>query len=166
MAHNQMMVVRKDPPTFGHYRLTMLMQQHPDLESFVRTRGTPDFLAETSSDGRHYRILYYLQKRQAFACRTRTEHDGSLEFAGPYPITRRSGRSCAACSTAARHPKGEAEPNWGQAANLDKHPALRPVIQRVSIPLTAASRDPTTAPRWQLSPPTIALAMMPASKSS
>lgn len=89
MAHNQMMVVRKDPPTFGHYRLTMLMQQHPDLESFVRTRGTPDFLAETSSDGRHYRILYYLQKRQAFACRTRTEHDGSLEFAGPYPITRR-----------------------------------------------------------------------------
>jgi len=89
MAHNQMMVVRKDPPTFGHYRLTMLMQQHPDLVSFVRTRGAPDFLAETSSDGRHYRILYYLQKRQAFACRTRTEHDGSLEFAGPYPITRR-----------------------------------------------------------------------------
>jgi hypothetical protein len=33
--------------------------------------------------------LYYLGKRQAFACRTRAEHQGSLEFAGPYPITRR-----------------------------------------------------------------------------
>jgi hypothetical protein len=89
MAHNQMMAVRQDPPTFGHYRITMLMQQHPDLEAFVRARGMPDFLAETSSDGRHYRILYYLGKRQAFACRTRAEHQGSLEFAGPYPITRR-----------------------------------------------------------------------------
>jgi hypothetical protein len=88
MAHNQMMAVRQNPPTFGHYRITMLMQQHPDLEAFVRARGMPDFLAETSSDGRHYHILYYLGKRQAFACRTRAERQGSLEFAGPYPITR------------------------------------------------------------------------------
>ena len=89
MARNQMMLVRKEPSTFGHYRLTSLERIYPELALFVGRKGTPDFLAETSNRGRSYYILYYLGPRQAFACRTRPGGRQSLEFAGPYPITRR-----------------------------------------------------------------------------
>lgn len=89
MARNQMMLVRETPPSFGHYRLTLLERSHPDLTFFVGKHGTPDFLAETSSGGRSYYILYYLDRRNAYACRSRVGQDASLEFAGPYPITRK-----------------------------------------------------------------------------
>lgn len=89
MAHNQMMYVRQEPMTFGYYRLSSLSRIHPDLDVFVRKRGMPDFLAETSNRGRGYYILYYLKDRQAFASRTRPGQRRSLEFAGPYPITPR-----------------------------------------------------------------------------
>jgi hypothetical protein len=87
MAHNQMMFVREEPETFGHYRLTSLAKIKPDLDAFIRTRGMPDFLAETSNRGRNYYILYYLKDRQAFASRTRAGQGKGLEFAGPYPVT-------------------------------------------------------------------------------
>jgi hypothetical protein len=87
MAHNQMMFVRENPQTFGHYRLISLARIKPDLEAFLRSRGLPDFLAETSNRGRSYYILYYLKERQAFASRTRAGQGRSLEFSGPYPVT-------------------------------------------------------------------------------
>lgn len=87
MARNQMMLVRKEPATFGYYRLTSLARIYPDLAFFVETRGTPDFLAETGDDDLSYFILYYLKKRQAFACRTRPGQRQAIEFAGPYPVT-------------------------------------------------------------------------------
>lgn len=87
MARNQMMLVRREPPTFGYYRLSSLARIYPDLAFFIEKRGDPDFLAETGSDGRNYFILYYLKKRQAFACRTGSERSRTVEFAGPYPIT-------------------------------------------------------------------------------
>ena len=87
MAHNQMMFVREDPQTFGHYRLTSLARIKPDLDAFLRKRGLPDFLAETSNRGRNYYILYYLKDREAFASRTRAGQGRALEFAGPYPVT-------------------------------------------------------------------------------
>lgn len=87
MARNQMMLVRETPPTFGHYRLTLLERSYPDLTFFVGKHGKPDFLAETSSGGRSYYILYYLDRRNAYACRSRVGQKASLEFAGPYPIT-------------------------------------------------------------------------------
>jgi hypothetical protein len=87
MAHNQIMLVRADPETFGHYRLNTLLRIHPDLGLFVAKRGIPDFLAETSSDRQHYFILYYLKDREAFAARTRPQQRRRLEFAGPYPVT-------------------------------------------------------------------------------
>ena len=87
MAHNQMMFVREDPESFGHYRLTSLARIKPDLDAFLRSRGLPDFLAETSNRGRSYYILYYLKDRQAFASRTRAGQGRGLEFAGPYPVT-------------------------------------------------------------------------------
>ena len=88
MAHNQMMHVSKDPETFGHYRLDSLARLHPDLGVFLQRRGMPDFLAETSNDGQDYYILYYLDDREAYASRTRPARGGSLEFAGPYPVTK------------------------------------------------------------------------------
>jgi hypothetical protein len=89
MARNQMMVVRQEPATFGYYRLTSLARIYPDLEFFVGKRGVPDFLAETDSENQDYFILYYLKKREAFACRTHLGRQHSIEFAGPYPITKR-----------------------------------------------------------------------------
>lgn len=87
MARNQMMHVARDPETFGYYRLESLARLHPDLGVFLDQRGMPDFLAETSTDGQAYYILYYLDERQAYASRTRPSPRESLEFAGPYPIT-------------------------------------------------------------------------------
>lgn len=81
------MLVRQAPPSFGFLRLASQSQTHLDLAMFVRQRGVPDFLAETGDQQQHYLILYYLKARHAFACRTRHGRAGSLEFAGPYPIT-------------------------------------------------------------------------------
>jgi hypothetical protein len=87
MARNQIMLVRAEPESFGHYRLASLIRIYPDLDLFVAKRGEPDFLAEASNSRQHYYILYYLDDRQAFAARTRAPHPTRLEFAGPYPIT-------------------------------------------------------------------------------
>lgn len=87
MAHNQMMYVSKERQSFGYYRLETLSRRYSDLDFFVRKRGMPDFLAETSNEGRHYLIVYYLADRQAFASRPRMGSRRALEFAGPYPIT-------------------------------------------------------------------------------
>jgi hypothetical protein len=87
MARNQMMFVREQPPTFGHYRLASLARIYPDLGLFVKRKGLPDFLAETTNSNRNYYILYYLDRRQAFACRTRPGQRGTIEVAGPYPVT-------------------------------------------------------------------------------
>jgi hypothetical protein len=87
MARNQIMWVRKEPSTFGHYRLTSLERIYPDLTFFIAKHGTPDFLAETDNSGRNYFILYYVKPRHAYACRTRPGLGNAIEFAGPYPIT-------------------------------------------------------------------------------
>ncbi len=92
MARNQIMLVKAEPETFGHYRLHSLMRIHHDMGLFVARRGVPDFLAETSKDRQQYFILYYLDARQAFAARTRVPNRKRLEFAGPYPITDREKR--------------------------------------------------------------------------
>lgn len=87
LAQDQIMLVRKEPPSFGFHRLETQSQIYPDLGLFVKQRGQPDFLAETGDHERHYFILYYLRERKAFACRTRPRQAGAVEFAGPYPIT-------------------------------------------------------------------------------
>lgn len=93
MARNQMMLVRREPASFGFYRLTSLTRVYPDLGVFVQKRGMPDFLAETDNGDHDYFILYYLKTRHAYACRTRPGHQGGLEFAGPYPVTEREYRT-------------------------------------------------------------------------
>lgn len=92
MAHNQLMYVSEERETFGYYRIRTLVEQQPDLGLFVRQRGMPEFLAETTNDGVHYSILYYLSDREAFASRPRIGEARSLEFSGPYPITPREVR--------------------------------------------------------------------------
>jgi len=87
VAKDQMMLVRSEPPSFGYQRLETKSQTYPDLGVFVSQKGLPDFLAETGNQNRRYLILYYLKKRQAFACRTRSGDNRAVEFAGPYPIT-------------------------------------------------------------------------------
>jgi hypothetical protein len=88
-ANDQIMLVRQQPPSFGYLRLGTQSLAYPDLAVFVKKQGVPDFLAETHNRARHYFILYYLNERKAFACRSRSGNRGAVEFAGPYPITRR-----------------------------------------------------------------------------
>jgi hypothetical protein len=90
-AKDQIMLVRAEPPSFGYHRLVYQSAAYPDLAAFVRKHGLPDFLAETGERGRQYFILYYLEERKAFACRT-TSAARSVEFAGPYPVTDREFR--------------------------------------------------------------------------
>lgn len=86
-AKDQIMLVRREPPSFGFQRLEMETRIYPDLGIFVAKRGLPDFLAETGDRERHYFILYYLKERHAYACRTGQGNKRALEFAGPYPVT-------------------------------------------------------------------------------
>lgn len=88
-ANDRIMLVRAEPASFGHRRLLMQARLYPDLSIFIGKRGLPGFLAELSNRDRHYLILYYLEDRQAFACRTRGAGTREVEFSGPYPITAR-----------------------------------------------------------------------------
>lgn len=88
-AKDQIMLVRKEPPSFGFQRLTQQAGVFTDLKLFLSKHGLPDFLAETNNRDRRYFILYYLKERHAFVCRSRVENSRAVEFAGPYPITAR-----------------------------------------------------------------------------
>lgn len=88
-AQDRIMLVRQAPETLGHRRLVYQSAAHPDLGTFLESRGMPDFIAETSSDDRQYLILYYLDSRRAFACRTHRSSGSGIDFAGPYQMTER-----------------------------------------------------------------------------
>ncbi len=87
-AENRIMLVRERPVTLGYRRLEHESSRHADLANFLNRKGTPDFVAETSSGDRHYLILYYVEKKQAYACRTWEGFDNEIDFAGPYPISK------------------------------------------------------------------------------
>lgn len=86
-AADHLMLVRAQPQTLGFRRLSYQSTLYPDLGSFLRFRGHPDFLAEANNDGRHYMVFYYLNDSRAFASRTLREDPHAITFAGPYPIT-------------------------------------------------------------------------------
>lgn len=86
-AKDRIMYVRESPPTFGHFRLNALASKYPDLGTFISLKKTPEFLAETNKGDSYILILYYLEKRQAYACRCGTRGSRDAEFSGPYPIT-------------------------------------------------------------------------------
>lgn len=86
-ANDHIMLVRRDPPTFGYQRLAAHAIALPDLGVFLRQTGEPDFLAETNKSGNRYLILYYTKSGKAFACRTGGDGSRQVEFSGPYPIT-------------------------------------------------------------------------------
>ncbi|MFC7337968.1 hypothetical protein ACFQY0_12320 [Haloferula chungangensis] len=88
-AQDRIMLVRRDPETLGHKRIVYQAAAHPDFASFLNSSGEPDFIAETSSDSRQYMILYYLDSRNAFACRSWRGSQQRMEFAGPYPMTKK-----------------------------------------------------------------------------
>ena len=83
------MLVRQSPETLGHKRIIYQAAYHADFASFLQSSGEPDFIAETSSDSRQYMILYYLESKSAFACRSWRGSRQKVEFAGPYPMTKK-----------------------------------------------------------------------------
>jgi hypothetical protein len=87
-AHDHMMLVRENPPTFGYERLSALSQYYPDLAEFIKRERLPRYYAETSSGGSRYLILYYPKRSEAFACRSLSKLSHQIEFSGPYPITK------------------------------------------------------------------------------
>ena len=91
-GRGEMMLVRREPPSYGYQQLQVQEGRYPDLKIFIAQKGLPDFMAETGNQQRQYFILYYLAKRQAFACRSKPASKREIEFAGPYPITDREFR--------------------------------------------------------------------------
>lgn len=91
-AHDQIMLVRKAPPSLGQRRLQSQSGVYPELGVFLQARGMPDFLAETTTHERHFLILYYLESKRAYACRAKAPSTRQIEFTGPYPITQREYR--------------------------------------------------------------------------
>lgn len=91
-AKDQIMLVRKEPPSFGFQRLMTQSQELHDLGIFISKHGLPDFLAETGTPERRYFILYFLKERHAFVCRSRAGNLREVEFAGPYPVTEKEFR--------------------------------------------------------------------------
>jgi len=88
-AQDRIMLVRNSPETLGHRRLVYQSATHPDLNVFLKDEGLPDFIAETSSDDRQYLVLYYLDARQGWMCRTHRLPNARVHFAGPYSMTKR-----------------------------------------------------------------------------
>lgn len=86
-ANDHIMLVRATPPTFGFQRLAAFSSLYPDLAIFLDQQGYPEFLAETNKGENRYFILYYLETRKAFACRSGGGKSRQVEFSGPYPIT-------------------------------------------------------------------------------
>lgn len=84
---NQMMLIRRDPPSYGFQRLEAQKRNFPDIGHFVKKKGTPDFMAEANNANGHYFIFYYLRVRHAFICRTSVGKGENVQFAGPYPVT-------------------------------------------------------------------------------
>ena len=88
-AQDRIMLVRNAPETLGHRRLVFQSAAHPNLDVFLKEKGLPDFIAETSSEDRQYLFLYYLESKNAFACRTRRGLGETIDVAGPYVMTER-----------------------------------------------------------------------------
>jgi hypothetical protein len=86
-AHDHIMLVEESPPTFGYERLRALSRYYPDLKQFIEKVGKPGYYAETTNGGSRYLILYYSERREAFACRSASASSHAVEFSGPYPIT-------------------------------------------------------------------------------
>ena len=86
-AHDHIMLVEESPPTFGYERLRALSRYYPDLGEFIKKVGKPGYYAETSNSGSRYLLLYYSERREAFACRSASASSHAVEFSGPYPIT-------------------------------------------------------------------------------
>lgn len=86
-ANDHIMLVGENPVTFGYQRLHALSIRYPDLAVFMKQQGYPRYYAETKNAGDSYYILYYPNKRQAFACRSVSKSSEKIEFSGPYPIT-------------------------------------------------------------------------------
>jgi hypothetical protein len=84
---NQMMLVRETPGSLGYRKLMAKSEQCGDLKIFIGEKGLPDFVAEANSTDREYLIFYYLDKHQAFACRSKYSNPSAVEFAGPYAMT-------------------------------------------------------------------------------
>lgn len=87
-ANNSIMLVIADPPTLGWRRVQNHATLHPEFQVLLNQLGSPDCIAESTQDRRHYLILYYLKKREAYSCRNDTRSVSKpMEFSGPYPIT-------------------------------------------------------------------------------
>ena len=86
-AQGRIMLVADNPKTLGLRRLESQLKLYPDLRLFLRTRGLPDFLAETNNDHQRYLVLYYIDSATAYAARTSRPDNRTMEFSGPYPIT-------------------------------------------------------------------------------
>ncbi len=88
LAENHLMLVIEQPESLGYKRLRYATELHPELSDFLAQIGKPDCIAETTNGDRHYMIVYQIDQRRAYSCRTDPFHSSDpMQVSGPYPIT-------------------------------------------------------------------------------
>lgn len=80
------MVLVNSPNSYGHRRLVELSRSYPVLDSFIKNKGFPRYLAETSNSRNRYLIMYYPNQRKAYVCRGGLGRSNHAEFIGPITI--------------------------------------------------------------------------------
>jgi hypothetical protein len=87
-AENTIMLVNEEPESLGYKRLRYATELHPEFTELLQQIGKPDCIAETTHGDRHYMILYQIDQRRAFSCRSHPYRNSDpVQVSGPYPIT-------------------------------------------------------------------------------
>jgi hypothetical protein len=88
LAENRIMLVIEQPESLGFKRLRYAAELNPEFPEFLAQIGKPDCIAETTHGDRHYMILYQIDQRRAYSCRTDPFRSTQpMQVSGPYPIT-------------------------------------------------------------------------------
>lgn len=94
LAENHIMLVSEQPESLGFKRLRYATEIHPELLDYLAQIGKPDCIAETTHGDRHYMILYQIDQRRAYSCRTDPFRSSRpMQVSGPYTMTQNEYKS-------------------------------------------------------------------------
>lgn len=85
-TNDRIVLVTTNPSSAGHRRLVALSRDYSVLDSFIKNKGYPRYLAETNNSRNRYLIMYYPAQMKAYVCRGGLGRSSHAEFIGPFPI--------------------------------------------------------------------------------
>jgi hypothetical protein len=78
--------VKPESSTQGYRMICSLSGKYPELDSFLKSRGLPGFVAQTAHHSSQYLIMYYVKERKAYVCKGETGFPQHADLIGPFPI--------------------------------------------------------------------------------